>query len=87
MQVGRPLKETFRARDAHGHEYEVKVYVHTSRVPATGGGRPEAEHACGTEASVLTGPLAGETFNASPVAGDAYQVHVTGSDPKITRVR
>jgi hypothetical protein len=87
MQVGRRLKDTFLARDAQGHEYEVKVYVHTSRGPAASGGGPAAEHVSATEASVLTGPLAGETFNVTPIDGDVYQVHITGSDPKIIRVR
>ena len=85
MQAGRRLKDTFRARDGQGQEYEVRVYVYTSGGPAAGG--PGAEHASGTEARVLTGPLAGETFNATPDGGDVYRVHVTGSDRAITRVR
>jgi hypothetical protein len=87
MQVGRKLKDTFRARDELGHEYDVKVYVEASSGNTTGGGSWEVEGFASATATVLSGPFKGQTFQATWVGGDVYQLQTMGAGPKITRVR
>lgn len=87
MQVGSRLEYSFRARDEHGHENEVAVYIQTSRGKTTGDGASEQEHVASTEARVRTGPFAGPTFTATFIAGDVYAADVAGPGPKITRIR
>ncbi len=87
MRVGGKLKDTFRARDVLGHEYEVNVYVETSRGNTTSGGSWEAEGFAFAKATCLSGPFKGQTFDATWVEGDVYQLQVLGPGAKIMRIR
>jgi hypothetical protein len=86
MNTFKRLKDTFRARDEQGTEYEVKVYAEVSTGHTTGGAF-EAEGFASAEGTPLSGPLAGQTFPVQWVEGDTYQIWSAGPGPKITRIR
>ena len=86
MQVSQRLKDTFRARDEQGNEYEVKVFVEVSTGNTTGGGTWETEGFVSPRATAVSGVFAGQSFTVNCVGGDEYQI-VGVKTIKITRVR